>query len=202
MKEIEVTLSIRNNRLKQRRLEIGMNQAEVARAVGITPSLYGEFEAMKISPLRSRSGDWRPSVLKLADFHGVSADELFPQSMMPLHERSKMAVAVNVSEIDRLIAASPSHGLLPSEVAVFKDEAGVALRKAVALLPPSQRDVIARRFGIGRDEQSLSEIAEARGLCRERIRQIEMRALAALQTPRALKSIREFDNDTTLSAMG
>lgn len=46
---------------------------------------------------------------------------------------------------------------------------------------PREREVITRRFGIGRIPETLQEIADEWGLSRERIRQIETRALRILR---------------------
>jgi RNA polymerase nonessential primary-like sigma factor len=56
------------------------------------------------------------------------------------------------------------------------------LESWLAQLPPRQRDVIARRYGLAeRPVQSLAEIAEELGVTRERVRQIQLEALARLR---------------------
>jgi len=64
--------------------------------------------------------------------------------------------------------------------------------RVLASLPEREADVIRRRFGLnGYHEQTLEEIGKAYGLTRERIRQIETKALKALRHPsrrRLLKS--------------
>jgi RNA polymerase primary sigma factor len=62
---------------------------------------------------------------------------------------------------------------------VREETAGV-----LKMLSPSEENVIRMRFGIGYDrEHTLEEIAQNFGLTRERIRQIEVRALRTLRTP-------------------
>jgi len=48
-------------------------------------------------------------------------------------------------------------------------------------LSPREREVISRRFGIGRPPQTLADIGRLMGVTRERIRQIEARALGKLR---------------------
>ena len=52
------------------------------------------------------------------------------------------------------------------------------------MLSPSEEKVLPMRFGIGCDrEHTLEEIAQDFGLTRERIRQIEVKALQKLRSP-------------------
>ncbi len=56
------------------------------------------------------------------------------------------------------------------------------LARALLSLDPRMRQVVERRFGLsGSDPQTLAEIGESLGVTRERVRQIEVRALAALR---------------------
>ena len=60
-------------------------------------------------------------------------------------------------------------------------------------LSPSEEKVIRMRFGIGFDrEHTLQEIGQAFELTRERIRQIETKALAALRDPRFARHFRDL----------
>ncbi|MFQ5683080.1 MAG: sigma-70 family RNA polymerase sigma factor [Candidatus Binatia bacterium] len=57
-------------------------------------------------------------------------------------------------------------------------------KKALSILPPRQEAVIRFRFGIGEArDYTLEELGERFSLTRERIRQIEQRALRALRSP-------------------
>ncbi len=68
-----------------------------------------------------------------------------------------------------------------------------AVRKAVRALPPRERDVIQRRYGLNgdKDPKSLEEIGRELGLTRERVRQIEAEALEHLAVNREIESLRE-----------
>lgn len=64
----------------------------------------------------------------------------------------------------------------------------------VGALPDKERQVVVRRFGLdGREAQTLEEIGRSLGLTRERIRQIETTALAALRATVDNKSLRAED---------
>ena len=68
-----------------------------------------------------------------------------------------------------------------------------ALRHAVGELPEREREVIKLRYGMNGDAGpvSLEEIGRRLGVTRERVRQIEARALERLSELRELESLRE-----------
>ena len=59
------------------------------------------------------------------------------------------------------------------------------VQRALATLTPKQEEVLRRRFGIDRDEQTLEEVSQDQNflVTRERIRQIEAKALRKLRHP-------------------
>jgi RNA polymerase primary sigma factor len=66
-----------------------------------------------------------------------------------------------------------------------------AVRQAVDTLPEREREVVKLRYGMNgdRDPQSLEEIGRTLGLTRERVRQIETRALARLAEHREVAAL-------------
>lgn len=69
-------------------------------------------------------------------------------------------------------------------------EAVAIVESLLADLPERQADVIRMRFGIGRDaEMTLEEIGKLFGVTRERIRQIEAKALRTLSHPGRLRHL-------------
>lgn len=75
----------------------------------------------------------------------------------------------------------PSREADPCESVDDADAIGRALRLVDGLLDVD-RDVIRSRFGLdGRERETLREIGERRGITRERVRQIEGRAIKTLQ---------------------
>ena len=54
------------------------------------------------------------------------------------------------------------------------------LHALLAGLSDRERDILRARYGLGRDEQSLRDVAAALGVSAERVRQLEQRALAKL----------------------
>ncbi len=72
---------------------------------------------------------------------------------------------------------------------------------ALATLTAREERVLRMRFGIGTKEHTLEEVGQAFNVTRERIRQIEAKALRKLKKPRRLKLLRIFANsDSTVTA--
>jgi RNA polymerase primary sigma factor len=80
-----------------------------------------------------------------------------------------------------------------AEDEVFDAERSQAIRRALSSLKPRERDVVSRRFGLnGHRIQTLEQIGQSYRLTRERIRQIEEKALVRLQHPSRAASLRAF----------
>jgi len=67
------------------------------------------------------------------------------------------------------------------------------VRRLLAGLSPKEEAVVRLRFGIGcKREHTLEEVGEAVGLTRERVRQIEVKALEKLRAPAAGRDMGSF----------
>jgi RNA polymerase primary sigma factor len=65
--------------------------------------------------------------------------------------------------------------------------------KALEKLPPREAKILSLRFGLGKDRPyTLEEVGRKFGLTRERIRQLEHKALRQLRQPSNAKYLREF----------
>ena len=89
-----------------------------------------------------------------------------------------------------LTAIDDWDALLPEQVssdAFDHAQTETIIANAIATLQERQADIIRMRFGIGRDsEMTLEEIGQLYGVTRERIRQIEAKALGILSHPTRL----------------
>lgn len=183
MKDFDVTVKLRNNRLLERREKLGMSAPQLAAAAGISYGQYNDYEYLRRSPFcRDRPYELRSTAQRLCDFHGVLPEELWPEAVLKVRcslARRKLdydQVALIVSDDMR------ARRLLP-DVAVEELEAARSVQDAVRRIrDPRDRQVIEKRFGIdGRGGCTLEEIAEEQGVMRERIRQREMRSLRRLE---------------------
>jgi RNA polymerase primary sigma factor len=128
-------------------------------------------------------------------------EEIARQAKLPLKQLREVREAARaITSLDRPIG-SESEGslgeLVASEQAPPEDEVTVSLeqevlRRAVAQLPEREREVVKRRYGLNgdRDPASLEAIGRELGLTRERVRQIEARALEQLAVNREVEALK------------
>jgi RNA polymerase primary sigma factor len=131
-----------------------------------------------------------------------TSQELSKDSGIPLHDVEKilnlteepisldMPIGEEDSTLEDLIpdekSLSPSDSLLEGDLVQ-------QIRKLLSGLSPREEKILRLRFGIGEDgECTLEEIGRQFGLSRERIRQIEAKALDRLRDPNRYKQIREY----------
>jgi RNA polymerase sigma factor (sigma-70 family) len=183
MKELEVTLQLRNNRLKERRVACGLTIWRFADAVGVSRSDYSALEGLRTSPV-GRDGVWRPIALQLANFHCVEPEELFPDIVHNVTQATASRKFDGDEVVPLLSQYSAAQRALPDEALIAR-ESDTRLRRVVATLSPNEAAVLRARFGFDDgEEHSLRAVGQQMGRTQERVRQIEDRALRNLRHPR------------------
>jgi RNA polymerase primary sigma factor len=121
-------------------------------------------------------------------------------------EQLKLSESANIRTISTATPIGEEDGelmdVLPDPNAVspmqgtVEKERYVALRRLLAGLTPREESILRRRFGLGTDnEATLEEVGEDVGLTRERVRQIELQAVARLRVAAQGRDLRVLMDD-------
>ena len=182
MTDYRVQIKVRNARLLRAIERAGHQPGQIfAREVGI--SYTGHllpYLNLKRTPFDEIS-DLRPCAEMLCVFLNRLPDELWS-------EEQRYPLLTNVAEIE--LSAASVHELLasPSDCAdplslLEKKQAAQAVDALLDTLTPREAEVLRLRHGIDGEPMNLEEMAKAKGCSRERIRQIEAKALRKLRAP-------------------
>jgi len=91
--------------------------------------------------------------------------------------------------------------LRPDDVAEAQERAAAVRAALAATLDPRAHAVLVARYGLdGAPPRTLQEIGQRLGLTRERVRQIEARALRQLRSPALRRWLNDDDDDDTPAA--
>ena len=182
MTDYRVQIKVRNARLLRAIEKAGHQPGQIfAREVGI--SYTGHllpYLNLKRTPF-DENGDLRPCAEMLCVFLNRLPDELWS-------EEQRYPLLTNAAEIE--LSAANIHELLasPSDCAdplslLEKKQAAQAVDALLDTLTPREAEVLRLRHGIDGEPMNLEEMAKAKGCSRERIRQIEAKALRKLRAP-------------------
>ena len=131
-----------------------------------------------------------------------SDEEIAKRARLPLKQLREVRQAARaVTSLDRPIGHENEGALgdlVASDHAPPEEEVDVSLeqdvlRRAVAQLPERERAVLKLRYGLNgdRDPASLESIGRELGITRERVRQIEARALERLAVNREVEALKD-----------
>jgi RNA polymerase sigma factor (sigma-70 family) len=127
---------------------------------------------------------------KISFVVGVELNDLFPEHLYPPPRTKRpVRVAFTVDSTKLLplngklragIETQPSHLL-------SQKEAQSLIAKALLTLNPREQEVVRRRFGFDGREETLEEIGSSLNVCKDRVRQIEAKAMRKLRHPKRKK---------------
>src|SRR3954454_22837429 len=128
-------------------------------------------------------------------------EEIAKQAKVPLKQLREVRQAARaITSLDRPVGTDSDAAfgdLLASDQAPPEEELTVSLEqevlhRAIGELPEREQEVLKRRYGLNgdRDPASLAAIGRELGLTRERVRQIEARALEQLAVNREIEALK------------
>lgn len=169
--EYVIHAKLKNNLLLSRILERYSNVAEFCTQCGLSQSVVGEFINLKLSAITKMRADWRPSAIRIAQALSCEPDDLFSEEQKTVQLASNEAYV----EMRSRQIASMTDPMLAIENAGLFDR---ILNDGK--LSDRQRNVLRLRYQF---DKTLDEAAATLNVTRERVRQIEAKALSKLRHP-------------------
>lgn len=179
------------SRLKKLRHALGLSRADLSGRIMIHQCVYGHMERGTQSPLK-RTGEWRKDALRIALYYenfGLSLEDIFPEhASVILGDPERVDLAHQLSTYThRRLTEGP-------DKALERKELRRRTVKALSALSNREAEVLVLRFGLSSSvgRKTLEEIGKTFNVTRERIRQIEAKALRRLRHPRLAILLRDF----------
>jgi len=183
IKDLEVTIRLRNNQLKERRTRLGLTVAALAEKLKVSPAGYSQMENMRRPPML-KSGEWSTMAKKIAKFYRVDPSELFPHGVLAVAD----PVAVKAMSVDDMVLLRGHEAerlrLPEPDESLELAERKRMLEEAINKLTRREANVVRLRMA----GHTLGEVADLErkqglsdGCSRERIRGIESRAFAKIR---------------------
>lgn len=180
MKEFEVQIRLRNNLIKRRRLELGLTAQVAAKACGLSYSTFIKYEGLGASPICRRTTEWRPSARRLAEFFGLTPEQLFPDAVLAV-KRPTVSIEANAERVLALarMGASGEEVATPDHLLERKEMSKDAFF-ALARLPERERKII-EAVVLGDETQVVAGEMFMSGRSRARVGAVLERALSKVR---------------------
>jgi hypothetical protein len=177
MKDYRVTIKVRNNRILTAIAKAG---GEVGGkwcfANGLTYTTVNSLINMTVGPLLA-SGNLSGTAERLCEVLNCLPEDLWSNEQLYPLEKNFSEFEMSHEQIMALTDGPVDLDMSSIEDAERKKHVGLA----VSLLPQRQQEVLRLRFT---EDMTLGETGAAMGVTRERVRQIEQKALRNLRNPK------------------
>ena len=202
MKDFRIEVKIRNNRIFSRVMKRWGSIPLCATCAGLTYASLVEYIGFNLNPILSpeirytkayyteiKGVPWKKSAIKIADTLGCGVLDLWPDEYFRAVRNNKYFFEANKE--DMLDLPYEDRKLLSAGTSVLEGFNTENINDVLRTIKRRERRVLELRFGLnGKRVCSLQEIGVFEGVSRERIRQIEKRALLKLRHPLSVQHLR------------
>ena len=196
--EYRIKITVRNNLILNAIESAGYkNVSEFCRAIGISKTALTELIALRRPPL-NLDGEFSAHAKALMEGLCALPTDLWTSEQLTLRLKRNsaerdvsadgMRAALGMNAEETLELMKPDD----LEETVLKKEMVSVIEEQLDSLSPRESKVLRLRFGIDCEEQTLEQIADTLDVTKERIRQIEVKALRKLKHPTRVVELRKL----------
>ena len=157
-------------------------------------SRIGDYVNLKQTPLNA-AGDFFPHIYEMANMLNCSPEDLFTETQLQTAlETNKRSIEVNEAEMKFMLTNAKQPLLLEDQV--HFDRLPDKVAAILDMLTPREAKVVRLRFGLdGTEPLTYDQLASNFDVTRERVRQIEQKALRKMRHPRRSEELREWTRE-------
>ena len=186
--QILAKLALRNNKMVAARKRFGLSQLACAALVRVPSGFYCSLESLDYTLLGKSqySQSYWQKVVAIAGALELSTADIVPKVLggRKIESSIKRVVEVNDEKLLGSVCESSNRiGFEEVEEKDLQDVAKIKIEEALKTLDPRECEIIKFCYGLGVDTRTLEEVGHIFKVTRERIRQIEAKAVRKLQQP-------------------
>lgn len=186
MKDYHVKIKVRNNRLLQAIYDAGGEPGfKWCHANGLKYNNVNLLLNMTDSPIDKRTKDYTNTAMQLCMVLNKSPADLWSEAQLIALDKNTSQFEMSHEEVKSLMGSQKLSYIQDFDSFELKE----VMQKAIADLTDKEQEVIRMHFF---DGLTLDEIGERFGITKERIRQIEAKALRKLRHPTKSDNMRYF----------
>jgi len=189
--EYQIDIKVRNALILNKIKNLGFDSVpKFCKANNLSYQSINELLNFRRSPLLASSGNFSSVVINLCNALNCLPEEIFTINQITLEMQSnKHSIQVSEAELQFQLDNLNQKSLDDQRM---DDELIPAINKALDTLTPREQKLLRLRFGIDDQTHTLDEIAAHFNCGRERVRQIEAKALRKIRHPSRSDHLRDF----------
>jgi len=187
MNDYRVKITIRNERLLAAMEGMGYKSvAEFSRNQGLNSVKVREIFSGKIPPL-DREGNPKELTKEILEILNLTIEKAFTEKQLKGFKKHTFEVKIEEEKLLQIISPAKNQ-----EIKVIEQEVKSKLSEILSTLTPREEKILRMRFGIGMNtDHTLEEVGLQFSVTRDRIRQIEDKALRKLKHPIVARKLME-----------